>query len=116
VHDERVLRGLYAGAIASVHPGEVGLSVTQSLGVGVPVIFARDRPHGPTIGGAEVGWNAMTFETTDPHGLEEALVAAAGERAEWVARRAAISARCRAEASAEAGADGILRGCGLRSD
>ncbi|MEZ4596465.1 MAG: hypothetical protein R3C32_06260 [Chloroflexota bacterium] len=25
-----VLRGLYAGAIASVHPGEVGLSVTQS--------------------------------------------------------------------------------------
>lgn len=113
VRDDVALRDLYSSAIASVHPGDVGLSVTQSLGFGVPVIFSGDRPHGPTIGGAEVGWNAVAFRAADPHGLEETLVAVAADRAAWAERRTAISARCRAQSSAEVAADEILRACGV---
>ncbi|MEZ4596464.1 MAG: hypothetical protein R3C32_06255 [Chloroflexota bacterium] len=80
------------------------------------MIFARDRPHGPTIGGAEVGWNAMTFQTTDPHGLEEALVAAAGERAEWVARRAAILGTLSCGGIPRRQERTAHPSCGLRSD
>lgn len=43
------LREIYARALFSVSPGYVGLSLTQSLGFGVPVLYAADAPHAPEI-------------------------------------------------------------------
>ncbi len=43
------LRAIYAGAACSVSPGYVGLSLTQSLGFGVPMIVADDEPHAPEV-------------------------------------------------------------------
>lgn len=46
-HEE--LRTLYSKAICSLSPGYVGLSATQSLGFGVPMIYAEIAPHAPEI-------------------------------------------------------------------
>ncbi|MFW7413860.1 glycosyltransferase [Demequina sp. SO4-18] len=47
VADFERLRTLYSKAIAAVSPGYVGLSLTQSLGFGVPMIVADREPHAP---------------------------------------------------------------------
>lgn len=43
------LREVYSDAFCSVSPGYVGLSLTQSLGFGVPMLVADDEPHAPEI-------------------------------------------------------------------
>ena len=43
------LKALYESSLMSVSPGYVGLSLTQSLGFGVPMIVADDEPHAPEV-------------------------------------------------------------------
>ncbi|WP_373457712.1 glycosyltransferase [Microbacterium sp. SORGH_AS_0505] len=43
------LKKLYSRAVCSLSPGYAGLSLTQSLGFGVPVVVADDEPHAPEI-------------------------------------------------------------------
>jgi glycosyltransferase involved in cell wall biosynthesis len=102
VGDEDVLADIYARAIASVSPGYVGLSITQSLGFGVPMIVADDEPHSPEIEAAVEGRNAMFFTSGSVDALRHALLAVAKAREAWMARRAAISNDAAARYSVEA--------------
>lgn len=43
------LRHIYAESVVSLSPGYAGLSLTQSLGFGVPMLVADDEPHAPEI-------------------------------------------------------------------
>jgi glycosyltransferase involved in cell wall biosynthesis len=43
------LKELYSRALCAVSPGYAGLSLTQSLGFGVPILVADDEPHAPEI-------------------------------------------------------------------
>ena len=116
VGDQERLRALYAAAIASVSPGYVGLSITQSLGFGVPMIHADDEPHSPEVEAAVAGFNAVPFRSDSVAALADALVAVSGERDAWAARRQAIADDCAARYSLEAMADALLaaaRGCQL---
>ena len=107
VSDRAALRGFYATAIASVSPGFVGLSLTQSLGFGVPMIIARDEPHAPEFKLPVKG--GMQSSTLHPsESLARALVAAEGKRRDWYSRREEISRDCRDRYSAEAMASGFL--------
>lgn len=108
VSDMTALRATYASAIASVSPGFVGLSITQSLGFGVPMLIARDEPHSPEIEAARDGWNALFYSPSTPGALARTLVTIANARNEWFARREEISRDCRQRYSAEAMADGFL--------
>lgn len=108
VSDVAVLRDLYATAIAGVSPGPVGLSLIQSLGFGVPMIVARDEPHGPEVEAALDGWNAVMYSPSTCASLARALLSAVDGRSDWYRRRAAISRDCRERYSAEAMADGLL--------
>ncbi len=49
IYDLEVLTAIYAEARCSVSPGFVGLTLTQSLGFGVPMVIADDEPHAPEI-------------------------------------------------------------------
>ncbi|WP_197273484.1 glycosyltransferase family 4 protein [Arthrobacter sp. ZBG10] len=49
VTDKNDLVDLYSRAVCAVSPGYAGLSLTQSLGFGVPVLVADDEPHAPEI-------------------------------------------------------------------
>ena len=101
VSDRERLRDLYGDALASISPGYVGLSITQSLGFGLPMIVSRDEPHAPEIEAALEGETAVFFQTDNPVGLAESLVRLSRERNEWLTRRTAISAAAAHEYSAE---------------
>ena len=105
VAEPEQLRALYARAIASVSPGYVGLSITQSLGFGVPMIHADDEPHSPEIEAATPGFNAMPFRSDSTEALADALVAASASRDGLAARREAIAQDCAARYSIEAMAE-----------
>ncbi|NKS79399.1 glycosyltransferase [Rhodococcus hoagii] len=49
------LAKIYSDAAFSVSPGYVGLSVTQSLGFGVPMLYAETATHSPEIELARFG-------------------------------------------------------------
>ena len=49
VHDAAALRALYANARCAVSPGYCGLSLTQSMCFGVPMVIGDPEPHAPEI-------------------------------------------------------------------
>jgi len=102
-----VLRALYGDSLASVSPGYVGLSLTQSLGFGVPMIIARDEPHSPEIEAAEEGVNALFFESGSVSGLCSALLAVADSSAEWIRRRGQIAKQTEERYSVEVMTDAV---------
>ncbi|WP_422757325.1 glycosyltransferase [Paenarthrobacter sp. C1] len=62
------LRSAYAKARFSVSPGYVGLSLTQSLGFGTPMLVANDEPHAPEIELEKFG-GVIRFTENDPEAL-----------------------------------------------
>lgn len=116
VGDHAALRRIYSRAIASVSPGTVGLSITQSLGFGVPMIISRDERHGPEVVAAVEGWNSLFFRDDVPGDLARALIRMTDERDQWTSRRTEIAALCRSSFSAESMAEGFLEAAGLAAN
>lgn len=123
ISDSQRLRDIYAGAIASASPGYVGLSITQSIGFGVPMLIADDEPHSPEIEAACDGINARFFRADDPESVADALIQMVRERDVWASRRVHISELARAQYSLEvmvsrlveaiAAADSLAIDCGV---
>lgn len=113
VSDENLLRCHYATAIASLSPGYVGLSITQSFAFGVPMIISRDEPHSPEIEAAQEGFNCRYFETDCIQSLADTLRQFIAERAVWQKRRQAIAESCAAHYSVEVMAERLVEAfCG----
>jgi glycosyltransferase involved in cell wall biosynthesis len=101
VGDYARLKEIYRQALASISAGAVGLSITQSLGFGVPMLYSRHDPHGPEIVAAREGWNCLCFETDSVEDLAAHMLQLQNERAAWISRAPAISSECRASFSVE---------------
>ncbi|MBA4017510.1 MAG: hypothetical protein C0483_10090 [Pirellula sp.] len=108
VSDEDCL-AYYEKSIASVSPGYVGLSVTQSLGYGIPMIISRDEPHAPEIEAMREDWNSVFFATDDVNSLAAAMVNMCRDKASWIARSSEISNDCRSRYSIETMVQGFFR-------
>ncbi len=108
VSDGDRLRELFEPAIASVSPGAVGLSIVQSNSFGVPMIVARDEPHGPEIEAARDGENSILIASDSSEALAEALVATAAARDRWFAMRPRIAAECAERYSVEVMAERMM--------
>lgn len=108
VDDIEALRGFYAQAFVSVSPGYVGLSITQSLAFGVPMLIARNENHSPEIEAAQEGQNCQFFSSDDPEALADGLLNFWRGRDQWRARGQEISASCARDYSVEAMAEGIV--------
>ncbi|MGE0544876.1 MAG: glycosyltransferase family 4 protein [Dehalococcoidia bacterium] len=109
VADPAALKTLFARSIAGVSPGNAGLSITQSLSFGVPMIIARNEPHGPEIEAAREGENALMFHEDNPSALADALVGVWNERDRWIAARDAIARDCAMRYSADLMASRIIQ-------
>ncbi|MBY4225578.1 glycosyltransferase [Rhodococcus fascians] len=107
VDNYAILREHYRRAIASVSPGYVGLSITQSLSFGVPMIVSRNEPHAPEIESAVEGFNCIFFESDDTQSLARSLEIAADGTSKYFASRSAIAAHCRDNYSVEKMVDGL---------
>lgn len=95
---------LFTTAAATVCTGYVGLNLVQSLGFGVPVLYALEEPHSPEIEAA-TRENSLGFASDDTGALAAAMQAVFDS---WMPDRAAIADRCRRAYSVEAMADGFL--------
>lgn len=102
------LRELYSTSIASVSPGYVGLSITQSFGFGVPMIIARSEPHAPEIEAAVEGINSHMFVSDSHSSLSEALLDFVRNKDMWAARRSQIASDCAKRYSVEVMAGRLL--------
>jgi glycosyltransferase involved in cell wall biosynthesis len=103
IDDVNVLRSLYAQARCSVSPGYCGLSLTQSMCFGVPMLIASDEPHAPEIELTALGLVAF-FAADSAESLASALAAAPSPDK---ADRASVVDFMRASYSAEAMASGL---------
>jgi glycosyltransferase involved in cell wall biosynthesis len=105
----------YGASFVSVSPGSVGLSLTQSLSFGIPMIIARQEMHGPEIEAARDGFNALFVDSDDPSQIADALVTMALDRERWAGRRNEIARDCANRYSAETMAAGFSRAVGSYS-
>lgn len=108
VSDVRELYSLYCQSIASVSPGYVGLSITQSLGFGVPMIISRDEDHAPEIEAAQEGFNSVFFDRASVDHLAECLCGVWGDKDMWISKADQISGRCAREYSTEVMAERLI--------
>ncbi len=115
VSDLEALRDVYRGALASVSPGYVGLSLIQSLSFGVPMIIADDEPHSPEVEAAIPGENMVWFRADTVSDLAATLVDMSNSAARWLAGAEGISARCRQRYSVDAVAERLLEAAELAS-
>jgi glycosyltransferase involved in cell wall biosynthesis len=114
ISDFERLRPIYSETIVSVSPGYVGLSITQSLAFGVPMLVSEYETHSPEIEAVRVGFNARFFETDNLDALADALVLFSDEAKVWAARGEAIAQDCRERYSSERMARGLIEA--LRGD
>lgn len=82
ITDPSALKAAYSDALCSVSPGYVGLSLTQSLGFGVPMLIADNEPHAPEVELERFGGVAR-FKENDPSSLASLLEAVASGHFEF---------------------------------
>jgi glycosyltransferase involved in cell wall biosynthesis len=107
VNDRAILSDVYASALVSISAGYAGLSLTDSLGYGVPMIIADKEPHAPEIVLASKS-NSRFFEAGSASSLARELLQVFTNRESWVAKRPALAAEVRATYSIEAMVEGFL--------
>lgn len=98
-HNE--LARTFAGAVATVSPGYVGLNAIQSLGFGVPVVYPDGDLHAPEVEALDTS-NSWTFPSVDVDGLAAAMTSAWNSRQGMLERREALAASTRSRYSADA--------------
>jgi glycosyltransferase involved in cell wall biosynthesis len=100
------LRDLYSSTMVSISPGYVGLSLTQSLGFGVPMIYADDEAHAPEIELIATG-AALPFTSGSVQSLSRAILDVHEHQEEWRDRARAASIEVADLYSANAMASGF---------
>jgi glycosyltransferase involved in cell wall biosynthesis len=107
VTSRKTLSRIYADALVSLSPGYAGLSLTDSLGYGVPMLIADHEPHAPEIALASRA-NSRFFRADDPASLAEEIVLFFRDRELWVSRRHEVAVEVRGTYSIEAMVRGFL--------
>ena len=107
VTDRQTLNSVYADAFVTISPGYAGLSLTDSLGYGVPMLIADRERHAPEIALATEA-NSRFFTAGSAASLGQGILQFYRDRASWFSQRADIAAPVRRAYSIEAMVDGFL--------
>ena len=102
------LRELYHSSLVSLSPGYVGLSATQSLGFGVPMLVSRNENHSPEIEYIKEGVNALFFESNSEKHLSDKLLEIFKNQDYWIKQRELISEECKNKYSIESMAEPFI--------
>ena len=106
--DLLILRKYYNSSVASVSPGYVGLSITQSISFGVPMIISNNENHAPEIEAAEADFNCEFFKTDSLDSLCDTLIRFYHNRNCWLSKREAIVNDCKGKYSIDLMAKNII--------
>jgi GT2 family glycosyltransferase len=109
IDDVDRLRDLHSAAVVACSPGYVGLSLTQALGFGVPMIIPDDEPHAPEIELAIPGLTCEYFTARDVDSLARSFAAIMLGEAFAKPERNQLVELVSSRYSAEAMADGFSR-------
>ncbi|MFJ5698448.1 glycosyltransferase [Arthrobacter sp. NPDC093139] len=107
ITDQAKLKDIYSTALCSVSPGYVGLSLTQSLGFGVPMLVADDEPHAPEIELERFG-GVRRFKENDETALAD-LISSTARGAITFPTPLEVSGAVRNNYSAESMAEGLFK-------
>lgn len=83
ISDHSSLKAIYEKCIAAISPGYGGLSITQSLSFGKPIIVSKDEPHAPEIDQFTDGVTGSFFETNSIPSLESTLNRFYRDKSAW---------------------------------
>lgn len=111
VSDRVELASIYAQASVSVCAGYAGLSLTESLSYGVPMIIADDEPHSPEIALAKPH-NSFYFAARSPASLASSIIVAWTASCTSPEARQSIAAETLAQFSIESMVRGFLAAAG----
>tara|TARA_R110002072_G_scaffold96968_8_gene213102 strand:+ start:1281 stop:2348 length:1068 start_codon:yes stop_codon:yes gene_type:complete len=109
ISDYEKLKELYFTSLFSVSPGYVGLSITQSLGFGVPMLVSKSENHSPEIEALELNENGLFFNTNEIDSFNKVLLKAFSNKKSWVQKRQKIMASCMKNYSTETMADTFIK-------
>jgi glycosyltransferase involved in cell wall biosynthesis len=102
------LREIYSTAVCSLSTGYAGLSLTQSISFGIPMLIADDEPHAPEIEAAVPDLTAYFFQSDDARDLAAKMAWLWDRRHELRERRAAIRQLVFERYTCEAMAEGMI--------
>lgn len=108
IDDYKKLKELYSTSLASVSPGYVGLSATQSFGFGVPLIISKNEQHSPEYEAIKINMNSTFFNTDSTESLSHEIIKLYKKKELWVNNRTNICNFCRENYSIEVMAEGFL--------
>ena len=108
IDDYEKLKELYSTSLASVSPGYVGLSATQSFGFGVPLIISKNEQHSPEFEAIKIKENSMFFKTNSIESLSQVIIEFYKQKELWVDKRVDICNFCRENYSVERMAESFL--------
>lgn len=108
ISDAKELKSIYQKCVASVSPGYVGLSLTQSLSFGKPMVIADNEPHAPEIEAFKPGANGAYFRSDSAVDLATTFMNFVSERKVWANKSELIAEDCRDNYSIEAMANGFI--------
>ncbi|HDH0371309.1 TPA: glycosyltransferase family 4 protein [Klebsiella variicola subsp. variicola] len=74
IADHSNLKDIYSTSFVSISPGYVGLSITQSLSFGVPMLISKHENHSPELEALQEGLNGGFFETDNPQSLANEIL------------------------------------------
>lgn len=109
ISDYNKLKEYYSKSHFSVSPGYIGLSVTQSLGFGVPMIVSKNEKHSPEIEAVEKDVNAVFFETNNLESLKLKIIEVYRNKEFWFNSRESISNSCKEKYSINAMANTFIQ-------
>lgn len=108
VFDRSRLRLIFGDALCSLATGTVGLSITQSVGFGIPLLYSRQPGHGPELEMVASEMNSVLADGDSSEEFAEKLIEVSEQAAMWRARGSAIAEDCRKRCSIEAMIEGFL--------
>ena len=100
ISDYKIIKSHYNTSLLSVSPGYVGLSITQSLGFGVPMLISKNENHSPELEAANQE-NSLFFETNSVKDLSQKILQVFKNKNEWLQKRTKISDECSQNYSVE---------------
>ncbi len=76
--------------MATIAPGSVGLFLVQSLSFGVPMLIAKNEPHGPELELSKTQ-NVLFFRSDDISDLAAKLLDVNKNAEDWILKRQKFS-------------------------
>lgn len=108
IAEEEALYRIYSNSIFSISPGYVGLSITQSLGFGVPMLISKHENHSPEIECAQENFNCIFFDSFIEDDISEKMNYAWENKHYWIEKSHSISNNCAENYSAESMCNSII--------